>query len=939
MKQKLFHLFPALCAAVLLALSALAPSALGADSSSSRFLWVTASDLRDGALSCTLELSGAEDTDSVLISVYGESGRMKRLETYPAAGSVTLELNGVSDTDSVRAVWVQRDLSPVDAAQVYPEGGTSAASCTAETYDEYAGYVADLLQDFSRFSTGAAAESADEYAFARLIVHTDRELPAIPGGHLARRISDGEGTTVLQFDSPAAARTCAAYLQAWLSADSGEYAVPDSLIWADPIESTEGAGAEAALSWGVAVVHADAYAADLARRGITPSVTVAVVDSGLDSGHSFLAGRTVSGWDYVENDGSPQDENMHGTHVSGTVADCTPGLTNIKIMPVRVLDASGYGSSLAVGMGIRYAADNGAAVINLSLGGAHSPSIDKAVEYAVSKNVIVIASAGNEKGPARNSCPAHIASCVTVSAVDSSLNPAGFSNYGPGVDLAAPGVGINSSVPGGGYQSLNGTSMAAPHVSACAAMLHAEFPNLTPAQVEEKLVGAVQKPQDWDAKFGVGAPDKSYGAGVLDMKPFIKDAPSKLYAILYKDGEFVFQNSSTPDSGREVEQSYILKAADGVKPEYTGWESKREMIRKATFREKVRPDSTALWFYGCSNLAAVEGLDKLDLSQVTDMSQMFTGCTGLTELNLSGLDTGKVEDMGMLFYSCGNLRTLDLRGWNTGSAASMEDMFRNCEKLERVYASDSFTVSRVTGGDTMFENCKMLRGGKGTAFNSQHTDKSYARIDGGASNPGYFTDQNILLPDPSQTLYAILYTDGELAFQDSLTPQTGKTARKTWQTDGGGYDGGVYAAWYQERKQIKSVSFETDIYPTSTALWFYGCENLAGFRNMERLHTDHVTDMSQMFSYCSSLEHLDLRGFSTARTVNTNTMFFRCTALREVLASGAFVTEQITDSMEMFYGCTALVGGTGTQYDPKHTDAEYARMDNPPSAPGYFSAA
>ena len=107
---------------------------------------------------------------------------------------------------------------------------------------------------------------------------------------------------------------------------------------------------------------------------------------------------------------------------------------------------------------------------------------------------------------------------------------------------------------------------------------------------------------------------------------------------------------------------------------------------------------------------------------------------------------------------------------------------------------------------------------------------------------------------------------------------------------------------------------------------------------MERLHTDFVTDMSQMFAYCSRLSVLNLSGFTTGNVTDTNTMFFRCSALSSICVSGSFTTPQITDSRDMFTGCTALAGGRGTKYDSRHTDKEYARIDSGPSAPGYFAS-
>ena len=180
-------------------------------------------------------------------------------------------------------------------------------------------------------------------------------------------------------------------------------------------------------------------------------------------------------------------------------------------------------------------------------------------------------------------------------------------------------------------------------------------------------------------------------------------------------------------------------------------------------------------------------------------------------------------------------------------------------------------------------------GGFGTKFSATQTGKDYARADTD-SKSGYFTDETI--PEPSTKLYVVLYTNGELAFQSSLTLQSGKTARKTYETDSGGFNGDVYVAWYAEREQILTVDFDTVITPTSTAQWFYDCANLTTVNNLNNLRTNFVTDMSQMFSYCSSLTSLDLSGFDTSKTTNTSSMFYDCGRLQTIYASSSGVSQK-----------------------------------------------
>ena len=194
----------------------------------------------------------------------------------------------------------------------------------------------------------------------------------------------------------------------------------------------------------------------------------------------------------------------------------------MKIMPVRVLGLNG-GYSSTVGMGIRYAADHGAKVINLSLGGEHSNFKDDNIKYAVSKGVTVVVSAGNEYGSIDSLyyCPAHISEAICVGAIDSYDRKANFSNIGSSLDVVAPGVGIVSCVPGGSYESWNGTSMAAPHISALAAMIKLDNPSYTPAQIEQII-------QNNCKDLGTSGRDNTYGYGVPDFSKYAVVMPSSI---------------------------------------------------------------------------------------------------------------------------------------------------------------------------------------------------------------------------------------------------------------------------------------------------------------------------------------------------------------------------------------------------------------------------
>ncbi|MBM7646041.1 thermitase [Scopulibacillus daqui] len=216
----------------------------------------------------------------------------------------------------------------------------------------------------------------------------------------------------------------------------------------------------------------------------SPQVKIAIVDSGVDYNHPDLAGKVIKGHDFVDNDNDPMDENGHGTHVAGIAAANTNngrGIAGIapkaSILAVRVLGADGDGTLSHVAQGIRYAADMGAQVINLSIGGnTGSKTLEDAVNYAWNKGSVVVAAAGNE-GSSLPSYPAYYSHVIAVAATDQKDKLAPFSNHGSWVDIAAPGVDIYSTIPGGKYANLSGTSMASPVVAGVAGLLASQGEN------------------------------------------------------------------------------------------------------------------------------------------------------------------------------------------------------------------------------------------------------------------------------------------------------------------------------------------------------------------------------------------------------------------------------------------------------------------------------
>jgi len=238
---------------------------------------------------------------------------------------------------------------------------------------------------------------------------------------------------------------------------------------------------------------------------IEGSVIVALIDTGVDYTHPFLKDRIVNGYDFIDNGTSPMNFHFHGTHVAGIIVNTTP--TNVKIMPIRAINEDGKGYDSDIAQGIRFAVDNGADIINLSFGGEEfSPHLADAIDYALSKNIPIVAASGNDGADTKNFYPASEEKIIVVSATDQNDKIADFSNTGASIDLSAPGVAIISSMPGQGFASMSGTSMATPFISGLAAMLKLEDPTRTIQDIEQLLKRYVDDrgASGWDPIFGEG---------------------------------------------------------------------------------------------------------------------------------------------------------------------------------------------------------------------------------------------------------------------------------------------------------------------------------------------------------------------------------------------------------------------------------------------------
>jgi len=243
------------------------------------------------------------------------------------------------------------------------------------------------------------------------------------------------------------------------------------------------------------------------------SITIAVVDTGVDLTHPDLQANLVAGYSFEKGSKGqpPQDNNGHGTNVAGIIAAVgnnrlgTSGiLWNAKIMPIKALDKDGFGDEETLGEAIRYAIDNGAKIVVMSLGlHRYTPYLQEIVDYAEQKGVLLVAAAGNEGNDIKY--PAAYKTVLAVGGIGANSAIVQESNHGPELDLVAPWE-VYTTALGGKYQVNYGTSMAAPQVAAVAAMVLAQHPNWTPAQVRNHLRQTAEdiSVKGWDERTGYG---------------------------------------------------------------------------------------------------------------------------------------------------------------------------------------------------------------------------------------------------------------------------------------------------------------------------------------------------------------------------------------------------------------------------------------------------
>jgi subtilisin len=334
----------------------------------------------------------------------------------------------------------------------------------------------------------------------------------------------------------------------------------------EPVIEVHAIDAELDNTWGVQRIGAGVVHA---TGNVGTGIKVAVIDSGIDYTHPDLAANYAGGYDFVNDDADPMDDAGHGTHVAGTIAAVDDGVGVVGVAPgarlfaLKVLNASGSGTFADVIAALDWAAKNGIQVTNNSYGSSIDPgtTVRNAFDTAQAAGIVNICSAGNEGNPPGRGdsvgYPAKYASCIAVAATDASDKRARFSSTGPDVALSAPGVSIVSTVPGGGYASWSGTSMASPHVAGAAALVIASG-IAGPDNVRQRLIVTADDlgTAGFDPWYGHGLVDADEAAGGDGVAP--NTPPTAAFAHTTDGLTASFSDQSTDSDGSIVSWSWDL---------------------------------------------------------------------------------------------------------------------------------------------------------------------------------------------------------------------------------------------------------------------------------------------------------------------------------------------------------------------------------------------
>ena len=346
-----------------------------------------------------------------------------------------------------------------------------------------------------------------------------------------------------------------------------------------------------------------------------------------------------------------------------------------------------------------------------------------------------------------------------------------------------------------------------------------------------------------------------------------------------------YKRSTVPTVGSTFNGKTATAVYEGIETsvyDKSPWNSYCSSVTSVSVVDSgIAPVSTAWWFYNMNNasLTTIGGLDKLDTSNVTDMSGMFYNCNMLTSLDLSSFNTSNVTNMANMFYGCSKLTSLDVGHFDTANVTYMYSMFYGCSALTSLDVS-GFDTANVTNMNSMFSNCSKLTSLDVSNFNT-------AKV---------------------TNMQSMFYHCSSLTSLDLSNFDTANVTR--------------ISSMFSSCKALTSLDvsgFDT-ANVTDMANMFVDCSKLTSL-DVSSFDTANVTNMQSMFYYCSALTSLDVSHFDTANVTYMANMFYGCYSLSTIYVGDKWSTAKVTSSSNMFYGCTKLPNYNGSVVDK--TKAHY----------------
>ena len=337
----------------------------------------------------------------------------------------------------------------------------------------------------------------------------------------------------------------------------------------------------------------------------------------------------------------------------------------------------------------------------------------------------------------------------------------------------------------------------------------------------------------------------------------------------------------------------------------------------------------AQMFLGCGALTDLD-LSSFNTENVTSMYYMFARCLKLPSLDLSHFDTGKVTNMTCMFGNCKTLSYLELSNFKTDNVQKMEQMFIDCENLKTIFRDNDWNTENVTNADKMFSGCTSLVGGNGTAYDAEHIDKEYARIDR-AGTPGYFTKNKEAYAIWCKNNATFYFVNSAISYMENGV-YDGQTITKVWS----GEQVTETAGWMEDfshnedmnlhiecQKIVFDESFK-DVKPSNLSQWFYYFEKVTSIEGIEYLNTSEATKMDWMFKACSELTTIDVSNFDTSKVTDMRSMFNGCNDLTNILGLEKLKTSNVTNMNEMFQTCYGLTTVDLSNFDTRNvTDMSF----------------